>query len=426
MTKRWKLHALWIWITCLASQAIATPLQDYLEQYYKNSPTLKAEASNVLAVKQQANAAGSYAPPEIGFEWGSKAVAPAASNESMYYGGITLGQEFMFPGKRDAMKKAEASRANMAQAEYLTTERNGAFRIAAAYLDIYMVQQRRQVLDSSLHLLASILESARRRFATGMTGMEDIFRLQAELARLHSDSMSLAGDDRAMQLMLCSILDTESSMSVPPIHFNDTLTILPSADSLIILAHSRSEVKGMASATHMAQSEIDAARLRKIPDMMLQGRYMVMMGPPEWALMVGFKIPIAPWASNEISSAEGVAKSREQEAKNREQAMRLMVNHEIREALLRMETAHDRLVQVRSEQLTTAESALHSAVTAYSNNKSDLAMSLDAARMVLMAKEDIVMAKTNWLQAILTVEKAAGVRPGTWLPESSATDGVLP
>jgi outer membrane protein TolC len=140
--------------------------------------------------------------------------------------------------------------------------------------------------------------------------------------------------------------------------------------------------------------------------------------------MVGVKVPIAPWSSAQYRSEEGAAKAREKEAMAREQNMALMIEQDVRESVMRLQTAQDKLRQVLQEQVVTAQNALRSAQISYGSGKSDLTMSLDAVRMVLMAKEEAVMAHTGVLLATLNLEKATGVPPGTWLLESTSPQGV--
>jgi outer membrane protein TolC len=403
----------------------ASPLQDLLTKYRSASPSLRAEAARVESIREQAKVSTAYPAPELGLEWGSRAVSPGMSDETMYYGGLLVGQEFMFPGKRDAMQKAENERTNMAKADYEATEKNGAFRLAQFYLEIHMAQARRVVLDSTLTVVNLIRESAQRRFETGMGTMEDLFRLKAELARLRSDSLNIMGDERAMRVMLSASLGSSAPVLVSDsIDFEDEAANLPGIDSLLILAAKRPETASMAYGKRMAAYELDAAALRKMPDFMLQGRYMSMMGPDEWSLMVGVKIPVAPWSSSEYRFAENAAKAREHEAQAREQAMAIMLGQEVKEAYARYQTAQARLKQVKEEQVVTAENALRSAQISYGNGKSDLTMSLDALRMALMAWDESVMAHMNVLQAILNLEKSAGMNPGTWLMETTVPQGV--
>lgn len=409
-----------LWTLFLLSSAMASPLQSLLERYYAHSPSLKAESFRVEAVREQARSVLSYPAPEVGFEWGSRAVSPGMSNETMFYGGLTLGQEFMFPGKRKAMEQAESERTHMAQADYKASTLDGGVRIAQVYLDLYMIQERKKLIDTTLTILRDLQESARRRFETGMSGMEEGFRIQAETSRLRSDSISLCGENQGMRIMLASAMgDTAEIPITTQISFADSQPQLPAIDSLMILALHKPELQSMSSAKRMALKESEVARLRKMPDLMLQGRYMTMMGPDEWALMVGVKVPIAPWASTESKALEASAKYREQEALAREQAMNQMIRSELHNTYARYISALSRLHLIQVEQLASAQNALQSARIAYSNGKSDLSMAIDANRMVLMAHEEFLMAKLSVLNSLLLLEKATGTPAGTWLPETS-------
>jgi len=270
--------------------------------------------------------------------------------------------------------------------------------------------------------LRSLDESARRRFEIGMGGMEDVFRLQAEEARLRTDSLGLVGGERNARLMLCAYLGDSSQIEISPsIEFDDNASNIPSLDSMLTLAQNRPERKSMSSATRMAESEATSTRLRKLPDFMLQGRYMTMMGPDEFSVMLGVKVPIAPWSSAETRQAEIAAKTRIQEAAFREKNMSIMLAQEAREAMNQYETARQSLRQIQQNQVGAALNAMGASQTSYGSGKGDLSMTIDAMRMLLMAKEDEVMAKVSLFQALLNTEKASGQNPDAWLVETTGS-----
>lgn len=416
---------LYITLIVLASSAQAARLQDMLKIYQDSSPSLQAENARIESLRAQARAAGAYPAPELGIEWGSRAVSPGMSDETMYYQGLLIGQEFMYPGKISAMRRAEESRVRMAQADSQATTRAESFRIAALYLEIQMIQQRRVVLDSAMRVLGSLQESARRSLATGMTGMEDLFRLQAEHAKLRSDSLSLAGEEQAMGAMLAGVLGSNEPLSWPTAISFDPAPI-PAPDSLLRLAQARPELASMQQGKQMAQSEAEAARLRKMPDLMVQGRYMRMMGPDEWSLMLGVQVPIAPWSISQSRASLAAAQARKREVQDRTRGMAQMIAQDLRANLARYQTAQARLQQIRQERIVTAQSALRASITAYGSGRSELTMVLDGLRMLLMAREEETMAQNTFFQALLALENAAGTSPLTWLHETTSEQGSHP
>lgn len=414
-----------ITLIVLASSAQAARLQDLLKIYQDSSPSLQAENARIESLRAQARAAGAYPAPELGIEWGSRAVSPGMSDETMYYQGLLIGQEFMYPGKIAAMRRAEESRVRMAQADSQATTRAESFRITALYLEIQMIQQRRVVLDSAMRVLGSLQESARRSLATGMNGMEDLFRLQAEHAKLRSDSLSLAGEEQAMGAMLAGVLGSNEPISWPTAISFDPAPI-PAPDSLLRLAQARPELASMQQGKQMAQSEAEAARLRKMPDLMVQGRYMRMMGPDEWSLMLGVQVPIAPWSISQSRASLAAAQARKREVQDRTRSMAQMIAQDLRANLARYQTAQARLQQIRQERIVTAQSALRASITAYGSGRSELSMVLDGLRMLLMAREEEAMAQNTFFQALLALENAAGTSPLTWLHETTSAQGNLP
>jgi len=381
----------------------------------------------VEALRRSAEGAGSYPAPEVGLEWGSQAVSPGMSEETMYYQGLSVGQEFMFPGKRSAMRRAEEAKVVMAEADLRASSRAGAFRIARYYVELYMVQQRGLALDSLQLVLAELQEATRRRLSTGMGGAEELYRLKAESARLQGQRLELTGEELSMRAMLSAELGREKLIFVPAvIAFRDVA--VPSLDSLLTLGMQRPELAAMAAGSRMAALEREVAQLDQRPDLMVQGKYMSMEGPNDWSVMVGMKLPFAPWSQGRYASAEGAASQRERAAGLRLEAMRIMILQKIRDAYSCCQTALAQLKQLQQEQRTASEGALRSALIAYGSGtpRADLSMTLDATRMVLMTREELAMAEAKLYQSYLDLEQAAGVNPGTWLKEVETSSGVAP
>ena len=417
LMKTQKNATLLIFIALLWGQLSAGSLQDLIQLFHQESPQKKAYAYAVEEAKARQASANALPAPELSLEWGNRAVSPGMSDETMYYTGVIVAQELMWPGKRGSMQKAEAQRTQMASANYSGQILQSEFQIAQYYLEIHMAQQRLLIVDSTLKTMNAILESAQRRFETGMGTLEDLFRIKAEIAKLRTDSLDLLGEERAMRAMLYASVGVASGLDLSPdIDLSDT-AFLPSLDSLEKLAASRPEIHAMQAEKRMAQFEGKNAALQKMPDLMLQGKYMNMMGPDEWSLMAGIKIPVAPWSSSDYQSKASAAKARQQASEFQTQAMRVMVIQQVKESYARYHTALAKLEQVKNEQVATAENASRAAFTAYVSGKTDLSMSLDAVRMAWMAWDEYLMAHMQVIQAILNIEKAAGVSPGTWIRE---------
>lgn len=424
-----KLHKTFclLYIALLSGPSTAGPqnLRELIQVFHNESPQKKADASSVESILAQQEAANSLPAPELSFELGNRAVSPGMSNETMFIGGVILGQEIMWPGKRNSMQRSEFERSKMAQENFNAQLRKSEYLIAQYYLEIHMTQQRQLVIDSTLHVMSTILESAQRRFETGMGSLEDLFRIKAEIAKLHTDSLDLVGEANAMKAMLSASVGVATMVEIHPnINILDSARELPSVDSLVNLALNRPEIRSMQAEKRMSAYDEEYASFLKMPDIMLQGKYMTMMGPDEWSIMAGVKIPLAPWSSSDYKSKINVAKSRQQESELRIQAMRIMLAQQVKEAHLRYQNSLLKLEQIKTERVTTAENALRAAQVSYGSGKTDLTMSLDALRMTLMTWDDFIMAHLQVIQSILYMERSAGVSPGTWIQETYANQGA--
>lgn len=411
---------LWILLGIVAFIANAQAnLQSILAIYQQSSPALQAEAFAVQASKEEAERANGFPAPELGLEWGSRAVSPGMSNETMYYGGVLLSQEFMFPGKRNAMQQEGKSKTSMAQYNQQSMERAGAFRIASLYLEIAMEQGKGEILDSTLKIVTEMLVASESQISSGMGGMENHFRLQAELAKLRMDSVTLVGNIQTMRAMLSAEVGMDTLLNLPQkIQFHAIPIPLPPFDTLLSLQSRRPELLGMNAEIQMASSDKRSQDLARFPDLMVQGRYMGMMGPDEWSLMLGVKIPVAPWAYQEISSKASAAKSRIHATEARKKNMENMFRQQMRSAWIQMQTTLAKIEFLRNTELVAVNNAVQAAQNAWLSSKNELQMVLDAVRMKTMTKERLWMTEWEYYQAVLSLERNAGETPTTWLGET--------
>jgi outer membrane protein TolC len=129
----------------------------------------------------------------------------------------------------------------------------------------------------------------------------------------------------------------------------------------------------------------------------------------DWSLMVGATIPIAPWSLGKYSAGTTRADANISGAQSDLGTMKNMIDAEVNDALLKVESSEERLKLSKETAIPQAQQALASALAAYRTGKQEFLMLIDIQRMLVMAKLDYHMAVMGLLDSQSQLERAVGL-----------------
>ncbi len=388
-------------ILILIVPAAHAKLADILAIYAQRSPEMQVVEQRTAGARSMADAAQSYEAPQLGLEWGS-------AGNGMYYTGIQIQQMLPAPGKRGARKTEADGMLRMARAEKDQQIRSGYWSISKAYVELYMLRRRLEWNDSarkSLNVLSAIVAQS---YGAGREGAATMSLLDARKAKLRGDSATMAGEIMAMQAMLEALAgDSSARLAIPAkIAFSDSLNIRDSGTEGLFAK--RADIQAMNAARAAAAGARDGARLQRWPDAMIGAKYMAMMGPDEWSLMVGASLPFVPWASGETQAMAASAEARFRESDARYQAMIRMAAGEARSAHERLLAARAKFMAIRDDILPSVQKAVDTNLREYGAGMGNLAMVFDALEMQWMNQDDATMAEGAWLLSAIEYAYSAG------------------
>ncbi|KAA0240727.1 MAG: TolC family protein [Chlorobiota bacterium] len=175
----------------------------------------------------------------------------------------------------------------------------------------------------------------------------------------------------------------------------------------------------------MNRAMIDANERELIPDLMLQGMFMVMpqgmiltsqsdLGMLDskvefmYSLMVSINLPFAPWSINKYKAksqelAAGISSiAFEKSNMQREMGVKL------REASVKFSTASELLKLYDKKIIPLTRQTTESQISAYQNNKSTITAVLDSYRMMLMVQMNYYMAMADTQMSLAEIEMMVG------------------
>ncbi|MGB7569522.1 MAG: TolC family protein [Chitinivibrionales bacterium] len=393
------------------NQAFYSKLQTLINAA-QNNPTLKAADAKVQASAASAKAQKSLDPPQVAVEFYQAPVAsfPDPFKNQMEYD-YSIQQMLPFPGKLGAMANAENKQTDMLKADRKTTEQDIVRNVKSLYFDLYLKNRQIEINHETRMLVRGFVDIARKQYEVDMGKQSDILRAQTELSTLGNDSIVLVQERKSMEGMLNAVCNRPVSSEIGFIP--EVNPVLPTfeLDKLMALARkNRPELKSMETGIEMQEAERIAAKKGYLPDFMVRGMYKQMMqGGDDWSLMLGATVPIAPWSHGRISSETKRADANIRTAESDRENMINMISSEVNDALLKVESAKERLKLSRESVIPQAEQTLESALSAYRTGKQEFLMLIDIQRMLVMAKLDYHMAVMTLLDSQSRLERAVGL-----------------
>ncbi len=353
------------------NQAFYAKLQTLIDAAQSN-PTLKSADAKVQASADFAKAQKSLDPPTVAVEFYQ---APIASfpdpfkNQTEY--DYSIQQMIPFPGKLGAMAKAENKRTDMLKADRKTEEQDLVRNVKSLYFDLYLKNRQIEINRETKTLVRGFVDIARKQYEVGVGKQSDILRAQTELLTLGNDSIVLVQERKSMEGVLNALCNKPVSSEIGFIPEIDPVLPTFELDKLMALARkNRPELESMQTGIEMQQAERLAARKEYLPDFMVRGMYKQMMqGGDDWSLMLGATVPIAPWSHGKISSGIDRTGANIRMAQGERENMINMIASEVNDALLKVESAKERLMLSRESVIPQAEQTLAKRIGGLQNGK---------------------------------------------------------
>jgi outer membrane protein TolC len=323
----------------------------------------------------------------------------------------SIQQMLPFPGKLGAMAKAENKRTDMLKADRNTMAQDLVRNVKSLYFDLYLKNRQIEINSETRTLVRGFVDIARKQYEVGMGKQSDILRAQTELSTLGNDSIVLVQERKSMEGMLNALCNRPVTIEIGYIpEIDPDLPALELSALMAIAEKNRPELRSMQTGIEMQQAERLAVQKEYLPDFMIRGMYKQMMqSNDDWSLMIGATVPIAPWSHGKISSGTMRTDANIRLAQSDRENMINMIASEVNDALLKVESAKERLMLSRESVIPQAEQTLESALSAYRTGKQDFLALIDIQRMLVMAKLDYHMAIMTLLDSQSRLEHAVGL-----------------
>lgn len=420
------IAALWV-VSALCQAQSITPLQEGRAEGDRNYPPSDAIKLVEIAVKRNpalasahfyaealhADAAhyAAWEAPEVGVDFFQAPIANFPNplkdqREIDYY----VSQTIPFPGKLSAMARPEHLRGTAEESRAAALSLDLRRQILSAYADRYFSEWRLRLIGEDRIEVERLSGVARAGYENGMGSQADLLRAESETARLDAEALQAGAQRLAAQAALENLIGgPEDTMAAVDSLFPQPIPY--SLDSLKKKALSRRpDLDAQHLEMEMAKAETDAKSREAYPDFMVRGMYKDMRADAEgfWSVMVGMKVPIAPWSWPGVRAGLDQSRLLHHKSEQDYESMRLAANAEVDRAAAALSSAQGRIELEQSRRIPLARQVLRSSLAAYQGGRTDFNNVLAAFREARMSREEYHLAVSDHLKAWADLEYATG------------------
>lgn len=397
----------------LAQAQSVLNLDELITEALNNNPQLHSARHQTEAAKQQMKQVTSFEAPQIAIEFYQTPVSsfPIVTKNSMETD-YSVQQMFPWPGKLAGMGKIAANNASMKEQETKALDKKIIRDLKSAYYELYLIQRKIEINKENILIMQKIIDIAINQYEVGTGGQSDVLRAQTELTKLHNESIVLKKENGVIESIINTLVSRPANQPLGTIKDLEIHDLKLGFDQLASLAaENRSELKAMGYNIEMFKSELALAKREFYPDIMVRGVYKDMSNTSKdfWSLMIGFNVPIAFWSKNRYQGKVHEFGQHVNHAEMEYQDTKNMIENNIQNALVNMESAQMQAEEIKLHLIPQAEATLAATLASYQSGKTSFIMVLDSYRMLLMAKLEYSMNIMNTALSEAQLEQAVGL-----------------
>ena len=326
-------------------------------------------------------------------------------NASMY----RITQMLPFPGKRGLKEKIAQKGSEIARENYEAKNIEIISKVKMAYYNLYLAYKTIEINEENVKLRRHFLSVAQTKYATGQVPQHDVIKAQIELAKLINEEITLHEQKETAEAALNILLNRQpqSPLGVPQDFelkpFNYTLEGLQQ-----LAVKNRPDLKSSTLAIKKGKTMYDLAKKNYYPNFMLMFERMSgQQGSGSWDVMLGINVPLFFKDKYDYKVKETLANIEASEASY--EKMRNMVLFEVKDLLVKLQTAQRLENLFRTTHIPLAEQGLKAAETGYTAGMVDFLNLIESERVLFNFKLQHYCAMTNVQKLRAQLEKSVGV-----------------
>jgi len=383
-------------------------LSSVLEEARRANPALQAARKRWEASRARIIQEATLDKPRIDFErmYGPRNENPISGAEEK---NVVISQEVPFPTTLYLRSRRAKERAAQAEAAYRAREWDVISQTQKAWSMLYMAHHAIHIYSDNAELMRQMARAAESRYASGSASQTDVLKAQTELSRMLNMLVTMEQEKETARAMLNTLMNrppqtplempAEPSLALPKQTVEDL-----QAQAL----QKRPDLQGSQSELAQSRTSLALARSEYLPDFMLGYRRRDMAtGMDSHDAMLGITVPLWFWKQNAMVRE---MKAEREMAEADYQSMTNMALYDVKNLLVRVQTAH-RLVELyQTSILPQAQQSLKISRAGYQSGRASFLDMLDAARTLLTFRLEHYQHISEYVQFLADLERAVGVR----------------
>ena len=333
-----------------------------------------------------------------------------------------LSQMFPYPGKLSLQRKSVLDKSEMMDYDLKNMAVNMINMVKMNYYDLYFTEQKLEINHEDQLIMQNFMTAAEARYSVGKGMQQEVFKSQIELSKLQNEEYMLKQQKKNILSELTRltkvVIDENTKISFRNINIDYLLDMEHfkfegiNTDELVKYAfQNRPDLKSLESQKIMNKTDLDIAKLSRMPDFSVRAGYKILPYQPKnaFTIMLGVSIPFAPWTSGKydysVDKSEVMIKSTDEEIADKKNDIRNDVVNSVNSLLSAKQTMN----YYYTVMIPQTENSLKATQYNYENGKTSFIDLLDSYRMYQEAKTMFYQSVTMYLKMIADVEKATGM-----------------
>jgi outer membrane protein, heavy metal efflux system len=203
----------------------------------EKNPEAQSALHSINALQRRVPQVKALPDPMVSVGWaGNLAPFSVMHGDNSSYRGVTVSEQFPYPGKLRLRGEIASKEAEAAQADYEAVRRRVTAEVRAAYFDYFYFDRAIQTTERNKELLEKLSKIAEERYRVGKAMQADVLRSQVEISLLIEKLTVLEQQRETAQARLNVFMVRSPESPLPPAAEVEPATIRYSLDELYALA----------------------------------------------------------------------------------------------------------------------------------------------------------------------------------------------
>lgn len=212
-------------------------LDDVIREALEKNPEAQSALHTVKAMQRRVPQVESLPDPMVSVGWAGN-VTPFSimQSDNSSYRGLTVSEQFPYPGKLKLRGQIASKEADAAQTDYDAIQRRLAAQVKTAYYEYFYYDRAIQTTNRNKELLEKLSKIAEARYRVGKAMQQDVLRSQIEISLLLEKLTMLEQQRATAQSRINGFLVRSPESPLPPAADVEPATLTRSLNELYALA----------------------------------------------------------------------------------------------------------------------------------------------------------------------------------------------